>query len=157
MAKTTITMRCGHTEVHNITGPYAGRGREADRIARCNCEPCAIARLAAVNAASALSNAATGLPTLIGSPKQVAWAESIRQPLSAITPELTRALGARVGATSEEIEGAVSRVEGWLEQTRAAWWIDNRTMIATAVRRYQADSAREYLDAAIPVLMGSPE
>lgn len=74
MAKTTFKYICGHD------GSAIGRNRrdadyQAFRLAQQDCWEC---RKAAETAAAAEAAQAHGLPALTGSPKQIAWAETIR-------------------------------------------------------------------------------
>jgi hypothetical protein len=78
MAKYTITRSCGHEETIQIFGKVANRDGIARFESRKPCECCRFAKRDADNAAAAESNQSAGLPTLRGSAKQVAWAESIR-------------------------------------------------------------------------------
>ena len=52
------------------------------------CDDCKAKHLAAENAAAAAANAAAGLPELTGSPKQAAWAETIRRETLAFAEKL---------------------------------------------------------------------
>lgn len=75
MAKASFTHSCGHG------GYVVGRNRrdadyQANRLAQQECWEC---RKTAETAAAAQSAREHGLPPLTGSPKQIAWAETIRQ------------------------------------------------------------------------------
>lgn len=101
MAKYDVTHTCGHTVEIEQFGPEQAR-REAR--AQMRQHPC----LACRNAEAAAANAEAGLPALTGSPKQIAWAESIRAKAVAnrtTTPEQQRIAG-------------------------AAWWIDHRSQLS---------------------------
>ena len=148
----------GQSVQYYCTGPgNRSLVHEADRIAGRVCESCAATARAAHNHAAAEANAAAGLPTLTGSPSQVVWAESIRASLGGLTPDSIRALGVTQGAPETDIGSAVATIAGWRAQTRAAWWIDNRSVVERAVHRFAVHSAREYVDRMIPVLMGYPQ
>lgn len=77
MSKYHITHSCGHSRTYNICGTdvHGERGRKAKWYAS---QPCPDCRRAEENAAAAQSNREKGLPQLEGSPKQIAWAETIR-------------------------------------------------------------------------------
>ena len=64
------------------------------------------------NAEAAASNAKGGLPALVGSPKQIAWAESIR---ARILPRL-----------GDEMRFMPETYYAWRSETSASTWIDMR-------------------------------
>ena len=66
--------------------------------------------------AASTAAAAAGIPVLVGTPKQVAWAATIRQEY------LDEVL---CGVADNVIE----------REARASWWIDNRYAISDAVNR----------------------
>lgn len=143
MAWETIQHRCGHEERHQLYGPRRDREWKAKRLTERECEPCDTARVARerAEAAAAAEAAATaqGLPALTGSPKQVAWAETVRQALLA---RLDAACADAVGQARElEAEGRMQFPAGAADrvalaalvlqgeavlQTAASWWIDRR-------------------------------
>ena len=71
MAKYDVTYACGHIAEIQLYGPGKERTRRMDWMRTQECPACKASAAAAVNAAA-------GLPELMGTPKQVAWAESIR-------------------------------------------------------------------------------
>lgn len=80
---------CGHGgERVQMYGKMDGRARELERIERQPCPDCQ------VSAARKLAEAA-GLPQLVGSPKQIAWASNIR---SAILVDDTRMVAQIIAA-----------------------------------------------------------
>ena len=110
-----ITHRCGHAEHHVVAGYWvADQDREAARLARHRCRDC-VEQAKQVAAAQAQSAAreqlgAVSLPPLRGSPRQVAWAETIRlQQLAA----LCRAMPGIVEQAAQ------------LDDAR--WWIEHRS------------------------------
>ncbi|WP_302593575.1 hypothetical protein [Faecalibaculum rodentium] len=70
---------CGHTGRVQIYGKSDEREKEAARYIYRLCPECLQKERDAANQAAAAKNSAAGLPTLTGSPKQIAWAEVIRQ------------------------------------------------------------------------------
>lgn len=82
--------------------------------------------------------AARGLPALTGSPKQVAWAETLRDfmvrdldaeaasLLATLRADLGRTLGADHLALAELEPAIALLVEEYRRQAAAAWWIDRR-------------------------------
>ena len=109
------------------------------------CDECKMARLeakrAAENAASASAAADRGWPQLIGSEKQVAWANTIReQGLSKIIGDMDKVKEwlsspqaadrpERAKARKERLESCVIAMDVILSKTKASWWIDNRNGI----------------------------
>lgn len=85
MSQYSIEHICGHKEVVQIYGPTKERQRKADWMASRKCDACYEAEQKAVRAAQAeLAAAASqqaGLPELVGSEKQIPWAETIRKAL----------------------------------------------------------------------------
>lgn len=144
MAKAYFKCPCGESV------QIVGRNRsDADRLAKWHesqghlCPACEESRRAADNAAAAEENRAAGLPDLIGSDRQIAWAELIRskmQPEILANAERGRALLARIEArdypadrTPADVERATAEINRNLlgvdiirAQRRASWWIDNR-------------------------------
>lgn len=68
------------------------------------------------NAAAAEANKTAGLPGLTGSPKQVAWAESIRS-------HGLEYAGSKFSKTSEQAQQILEWLRG---QSKAVWWIEHR-------------------------------
>lgn len=145
MAKTIITMSCGHDEEHNICGPYKSRAGKAEWLAANRvCADCyrkrqaeergaELARRESARAEAAKSAEAEGLPELTGSDKQVAWALTIRAELLA---RIDRAIG--INRANEPADAKVT-----LDEMRAAivgradagWWIDRRKADAVTIMR----------------------
>ena len=109
---TTITHACGHQEEIQVFGKRADRER---KIAWLEAQVCAECRAAEAAEASK----ATGMAALVGSPKQIAWAEDIRgETMDAIATLKTR---------TESESALKDRVIAYLGGiTSAEWWIDNR-------------------------------
>jgi hypothetical protein len=99
MGWTTIEYSCGHTEQQQMYGKVREREARAAAIGRTACPACRKAQ------AEATAQAA-GLPQLIGSDKQVAWAAEIRE----------RALRLSSPEVADRLRS----------ETAARWWIDNR-------------------------------
>jgi hypothetical protein len=129
MAKHTITHKCGHAVVHNITGPMKNRPWQVERLKGQVCRECYIA---GINEAAAVAAAEQGLPRLTGSEKQVAWATTIRDELLGrcegwIKKTIEMAEGK---ATDEDLarfrEETGKALETLKSKTSASWWIDHR-------------------------------
>jgi hypothetical protein len=136
MAQYKIDRACGHVETIQIYGTdaHGERKRTAAYEATRSCDACyAVARdarrvLEAATAAVAAQE--RGLAALVGSPKQIAWAERIRaEVLAAHAISMTEWLA----QTHAGPEGAALQT-WWVSHTtevlarpvEAKWWIDNR-------------------------------
>lgn len=127
MAKYQVIYQCGCEKTVNLTGKYKDRERKLAWMETIPCWDCENAAKAEQyekeNAAAAEANKEMQLPELSGSPKQIAWAESIRAKMIADLPSFEE---------EEEDLDEVSRllVDGFIPwfkgQDRAAWWIDHR-------------------------------
>lgn len=126
MSKYSIQHSCGHTVIHNIVGPTRDRDRKAEWIGSRPCEDCWRAeqdrQRQEANAAAAESNQAAGLPTLTGSPKQIAWAETIRaRALAAIDARFAAAR-----AKGNDVSVAERKTAILVTMTASDWWIEHR-------------------------------
>ena len=116
------------------------------------CHDCLTANRTAENQKAAAANAAAGLPSLLGTEKQIAWAESIRASILAQIDAIETALlllsegrkdasaaaNRDAGFWARETEflksnrqGGIVKLTTWLaemlrSQDKATWWIDNR-------------------------------
>lgn len=100
MAWQTPTHACGHQgERYQAYGKHDGRERQLAAIERLDCPAC---RKAAADKAATEA----GLPLLMGSEKQVAWAGEIRERALRLLP--------------------AERAAACRSETSAKWWIDNR-------------------------------
>lgn len=126
MAHYTIDHACGHKGAHQLTGKQSTRQWILGQRAQEPCPDCSRAareeQLAIVkaqreqaNQAAAESNQAAGLPALKGTPKQIAWAESIRR------DQLARI--ERYELHHDHLKGATTAAS---KQVDASWWIDHR-------------------------------
>jgi hypothetical protein len=106
-----ITHSCGHTAMHSIYAQCAADyDRQDIRLARQKCAGCREATKQARGDADAVLIAAIPVAELAGSPKQVAWAATIR------------------AARLARLQRAGSRAVGHLAcVSDAKWWIDNRS------------------------------
>ena len=111
MAKYTITYKCGHTEEVKLFGPYAERESKINYYKTIDCPYCR-AKAAAQEAT------AKGYAELIGSAKQVSWANDIRANFFAevekIAPTIDR--------NKDVFDKVVNEIK---TETSASWWIDN--------------------------------
>lgn len=137
MAKWTIKHACGHDAVHHLSGSLKDRERKEAWMAEQVCPECRRAEQAQANEAAQAANAEAGLPALEGTPKQIAWAETIRagivQQVEQVRSKLAEAGGLdklRADGPAEKIaalERQLACIEVLLGKTSASWWIDHRT------------------------------
>ena len=79
MSKEYVTYQCGHRGIVDIYGAISERERKARYIGESSvCPDCLAAERAAASERAAAAAKALALPSLEGSEKQIAWAESIR-------------------------------------------------------------------------------
>ena len=124
MSKHTITRACGHEEEVSIDGPKRSRKRRLERARRFNCRTCYFEKQRAEAEAAA---AAHDLPALTGTPRQVAWAMTLRhKALDEMELHLCELRGAAAKEDALLEAGLEMAVEALLGQTEAAWWIDRR-------------------------------
>ena len=130
MAKHTIVRACGHTEVVTIRGSAKRLELKLGRERARTCRPCYVESQRAQAEAAA---DAEGLPPLTGSPKQIAWAITLRhKALSDAEAHLDhlRESGQLKGRVAKDLELFEAQKERVLEplkaQADAAWWIDRR-------------------------------
>ena len=75
MAQYNVTHACGHEHTYQLYGPGKDRERKIEWLSGQDCPAC---RKAAENKAAAEASEGLDLPELTGTPKQVAWANTIR-------------------------------------------------------------------------------
>ena len=137
MAKYTITRSCGHKEEHQLFGKMDERARRIKGMERDNCSDCRAVANDAENAENAEVNKFNGLLPLRGSPKQIAWAETIRkEQIQKAADELSAILDmghkqVENGKMSEaDYQEAASKYNATFarltNETDARIWIDSR-------------------------------
>lgn len=137
MAKYTVTHTCGHEHEYQLIGKHTERERKIEWLEKQDCPTC---RRKAEEEAAKAATEGMELAQLIGSPKQIAWAESIRgnaiDHMRTYKPDFSwspdnerRALAARIRT--------------------ARWWIDNRDesmtleLLKSAVEENEATAQEE--------------
>ena len=131
MANYTIVRACGHEGQVKVRGAMPSRERNLDRQRQRICRRCAIENQRSEAEAAAQ---AEELPALTGTPKQIAWAMTLRHKALANAEmhldylrESGQLKGSRVGKDTELFEAQKERVlEPLKARTDAAWWIDRR-------------------------------
>lgn len=146
--KYTVRHTCGHQQEHQIYGTDTRGQRQsrADWLATQPCPDCARADRAvtreAINAEATDHAADAGWPDLTGTPKQVAWANTLRRDALDALPDQ---IPGRLTDDQRQRVAAIVQAAG-LRQTHAAWWIDNRDHITRALAQ-QATTAAERQEA----------
>lgn len=101
------THSCGHSgERYQAYGKNDGRERQLRAIESHPCPEC-------LKQAAEQSAKANGLPMLVGSPKQIAWASDIRERALRLLP--------------------ADKTEKLKPETSAKWWIDNRSSLTGVI------------------------
>lgn len=119
MAKYDITYACGHTETVQLYGKSADREREIARLENRLCKKCYIVEQKEKEQEVVNSVKDFGLVTLVGSPKQVAWAEGIRGKFFA---EYGQKL-----AEGAAVNEHASAFQAYLKELQeASYWIETR-------------------------------
>lgn len=131
MAKYDVTYACGHSTEVQLYGPGKERTRRMDWMRTQECPACKTATAQATNEAA-------GLPALVGTPKQVAWAESIRAELvrqldGVIANSYGKAWEEKITAGDPErapiaILAVQEHRRRFASETRAAEWISMKDM-----------------------------
>ena len=128
-----IIHSCGHEQEHYIIGEYAADyDRQAAKLSQGKCAVCSTKAAALTAVQTRAAALELGLASLEGSPKQIAWAETI----------LAKRITALQRGNSETVM-IVARI------TDAKWWIDHRSdaddgLVASARAYLSVDvSARE--------------
>lgn len=136
MAWYYITYSCGHEGREQIYGPGKNRQWIADKKAEGLCPECYRKSLEEkrekMNRESSEWAKEQGLPELSGTPKQVAWAETIRKKaLEGLNGVIERLEKGGVYANLEkhgdnDVDKLLAVIEYISAVTSAGWWIDNR-------------------------------
>lgn len=118
MAKYTITYTCGHTETIQLTGKVSERMRRIAKLEQCECDACFRNKQ---NAQSEQARQERGLSELQGTPKQIAWATTIREGVCKALDKVRKIA---------DNDQAKAMVDGWEQdinkETSASWWIEHR-------------------------------
>lgn len=122
MAKYDIDYACGHEETKQLYGKISARESYLTWAESRDCPECWRAKQ---NEEAKKVNEEKGLPALVGSEKQVAWAESIRAKAMPSLDELTEAV-AKLDDSSEQVKKAKALLQATISNPQAKFWIDNR-------------------------------
>lgn len=131
MAKYQITHACGHVQTHQIFGSNTKGQRDSKRdwLASCLCEDCyreeQRAKHDSANKVAAATNKANNLPSLVGTQKQIEWAESIRAKKVADLDNLLKPEFAN-GEYAEFYNQCQYIINTVKNQSSASYWINNK-------------------------------
>lgn len=121
----SVVCRCGHTEqVMMERAPEGKRSLETARSGRRLCKNCYRESQLSDSISAQIMNEAAGLPELDGTPKQIAWAETIRTQVMARMRHMI-SNGEPVAPPNFPLED-LEYCEWIGGQVDAAWWIENR-------------------------------
>jgi hypothetical protein len=131
MGKYTVRRRCGHEEELNLYGHIEERDRRRDYETGLLCAQCYKLKLEEdrrkASEAAALEGKEKGLPDLVGTEKQIAWALRIRR---SVCEDLASAeswvLGEREKRSLSEEDTCLrlKELSNIREQNSASWWIN---------------------------------
>lgn len=150
--KYSVNHICGHTEIHVLFGPGKERERKLNWMESTDCSECYRAALAAKrdaeNAKAAETNHANSLPTLTGSEKQIAWAETIRAEKMVDLAELETAVesqikNGKVAADDPRISDFADFAAQLRAETRSSWWIETRHTYAKRMYAARVEAATQ--------------
>lgn len=134
MALNTLTYACNHTTREQLYGPMAQRERAIERALDRLCPDCYRAKLeaerAAASAAAAEAAQAASLPALAGTPRQIAWAETIRaKQLPALRELADKLANAPATANADAVRIGQEIVAAAMACTGAHDWIEARDRV----------------------------
>src|SRR5690606_33658073 len=116
----TVIHSCGHMAEHKLTGPQRYREYKLRKLAEGLCPTCQAEERERQLAEAARRNREEGLPPLVGTEAQVAWAEHIRR-------EALDGL-AKFIDDEEFGEQVAACLDYLMKETRASWWINYRVL-----------------------------
>jgi hypothetical protein len=139
MAKYTVNYSCGHSEVIQLYGKCSEREKRISWLEQRICPQCfkkekeEEKRIANEQAAKEAKE--KGLPNLIGSIKQIAWAETIRK--NALSSSSNQVLENYIPKDEKEkvLYEKAKELRKYLEtEISSKWWIDNRNTVDCYIR-----------------------
>lgn len=124
MANYDVTHSCRHSRSVALYGPMRDRESKLSWMERSLCPECYQNQLQSERAKASVEAAQKskleGLPKLEGSPKQVAWAETIRRKILDELEESARDYEPQI------VADMVDRIRLTLQSSSSKWWIDHR-------------------------------
>lgn len=139
MAKYEVVHSCLHSQTHVLFGPNKDRERKLEWLATTLCTECYHAKLVEDREAASKQchewSKVEGLSPLVGTPKQIAWAETLRASMLGNARIEADRIKSRIDLVSEQ-RGADKAQAAWAaildsltwisQQDQAKFWIDNR-------------------------------
>jgi len=147
MAKYSVTYSCGHEGIVNIIGPHKDREWKRQREESKMCPDCWKKYLEEErerkNREAAEKAAEMELPELTGSPKQVAWANTLRQEFIEKFDEATDDDFEYVCDYMELEKDDILKIKHYIleNKTEARFWIDHRDARLVTTLEYEMDNA----------------
>jgi len=139
MGKYGVDYSCGHHGTVELFGKVSEREKRVEWMERGVCPECfrkqkeEEKRIA--NEQAAKDNAEIGLPALVGSEKQIAWAESIRKnALNSPWNTVVKNLVIEDANKKALYQKALELREHLEKETSAKWWIDHRNTVDSYVK-----------------------
>lgn len=144
MAKYEVTHTCGHTHTYQLYGKTADRERKMAWLAEQECPECAKRAREEQHKAEAEAAAKEAedmeLPALTGSPKQIAWANTIRGKFIALLQE----------TKGVKMDNALIVIRLY---TSSSWWIDHRDL--SIPEGMLINMIREHKDEVLAIINGT--
>jgi len=146
VSKHTVTRSCGHVETVALIGKIKDREWRLDNVeSQKLCSECWQAELAKQreeqNREAAEAAKDNGLPALIGTEKQIPWAESIRQQMLA---DIDTFIYKQIRIEHRNNPDLFKAVEKIRAKTEARWWIDHRGMdMSYEIKHLLEEAAKE--------------
>lgn len=130
------TYSCGHEGRTGVIGPVKNRQWIADRHFENICEDCYKLKLREENAKALEQSKEMELTELVGTEKQIAWANSLRLDLiDGMEKLITKVVESRQDIYREVIDYVINN------KTKASWFIDNRN---SDIKYLSLDLYKEY-------------
>ena len=120
MAQYNVTFACGHTQAVSPKGPEKCHAR---KIAWLRTQQCPACKLAAEQERARQEAAAQGLPELVGTAKQIAWALTVRRSMLSAIRQCLHTAVASGDMSPDDAFSIDQRVSAIAE---ARFWIENR-------------------------------
>lgn len=135
--KYEVRRACGHVEEKQLYGSAEQREKTLRWLENEVCTACAAKAREEADVRAAAENAAAGLPSLAGTPRQIQWAESIRRDKLAMLRSMPE-------AKTESGRAAIAECIAWYESlTDAGDWIDLRNADVLQLARICAERRKK--------------
>ena len=125
MAKYQVTYACGHTETTELFGKHTDREKRLAYLSTIDCPECYSRKQ--IEAAKAKS---IGFPGLIGTEKQINWANQIRVNAISSVDAFVKMVDEMNPTNIDQKVVALAMINDYktmlLSKTECRWWINNR-------------------------------